>query len=257
MLPANELKDKVKEMGADLVAVASAESPLLEEHGESPAKLLAGAKSLISFGVSLNRSAVCSGNLVLNRYDTLCVYERINHISLDTIRLLAGHGAKAVGVPPYLPVNMAAEAKGMKGEINHKTVGAVAGMGGIGLNRLLITPQFGPFVRLGTVVTDASFDTDRPMAENPCDNCGECAQACPAEAIQEDGSLDYRACALHALQSGLPGVIDIARQFIGADEEKIKGAIYSDGFWDIWQGLASGIYYNCSECIGACPVGAG
>lgn len=257
MLPANELKDKIKEMGADLVAVASAESPLLEAHGDSPPELLAGAKSLISFAVSLNRSAVCSGNLVLNRYDTLCVYERINHISLDTIRLLAGQGAKAVGVPPYLPVNMAAEAKGMKGEINHKTVGAVAGMGGIGLNRLLITPQFGPFVRLGSIVTDASFDTDQPIAENPCDSCGECVQACPAEAIQEDGSLDYRACALHALQSGLPGVIDVARQFIGADEEKIKGAIYSADFWDIWQALASGIYYNCSECIGACPVGTG
>jgi len=257
VLPANELKDQIKEMGADLVAVASAESPLLEAHGDSPAKLLAGAKSLISFGVSLNRSAVCSDNLVLNRYDTLCVYERINHISLDTIRLLARQGAKAVGVPPYLPVNMAAEAKGMKGEINHKTVGAVAGLGGIGLNRLLITPQSGPFVRLGTIVTDALFDADQPMAENPCDNCGECLQACPAEAIQEDGSLDYRACALHALQSGLPGVIDVARQFIGADEERIKGAIYSDGFWDIWQALASGIYYNCSECIGACPVGAG
>jgi epoxyqueuosine reductase QueG len=257
VLPANELKDKVKEMGAELVAVASAESPLLEEHGDSPTKLLAGARSLISYGVSLNRSAVCSGNLVLNRYDTLCVYERINHISLDTIRMLSGKGAKAVGVPPYLPVDMAAETKGMKGEINHKTVGAVAGLGGIGLNRLLITPQFGPFVRLGTIVTDALFDTDQPMAENPCDNCGECVQACPAEAIGEDGSLDYRACALYALQSGLPGVINVAKQFIGADEEKIKGAIYSDGFWDIWQALASGIYYNCSECIGACPVGSG
>ena len=76
------------------------------------------------------------------------------------------------------------------------------------------------------------------------------------QVVQEDGSLDYRACALHALQSGLPGVIEVAKQFIGADEEKIKGAIYSDGFWDIWQALASGIYYNCSECIGACPVGA-
>jgi len=70
---------------------------------------------------------------------------------LDIVRLLSQQGAKAISVPPYLPVDMGAETKGMKGEINHKTAGAAAGLGSIGLNRLLITPQFGPFIRLGTI----------------------------------------------------------------------------------------------------------
>ena len=57
---------KLKGIGADLVGIVSAESTILKEHGESPEILLPGAKSLISIGISLNRTAVRSGNLILN-----------------------------------------------------------------------------------------------------------------------------------------------------------------------------------------------
>jgi epoxyqueuosine reductase QueG len=256
LLSSTEFKKQIQAMGADLVGVAKADSPLFQKHGEEPGALLPGALSLISIGVTLNRAAVCSGNIRLNRYDSMCVYERLNHISLETIRILAREGARAVSVSPYLPVNMASESKGMKGEINHKTVAAIAGLGGIGLNRLLVTTEFGPFVRLGTIVTDAFLSADQPLDENPCDQCELCRTACPVEAIQEDGTLDYRACVSNALSGGLPGAIAIAKKFIGADEKEIKGAIYSSDFWDIWQSAVSGIFYSCSECMASCPIGS-
>ncbi len=256
MLSAVELKEKVKDMGADLVGVAPADSPLFKEHGEEPAKLLPGARSLLSIGVALNKTAVCSGNLLLNRYDSMCVYERINHISLETTRLLAKEGAQAVSVPPYLPVDMGAETKGMQGEINHKTVAAIAGLGGIGLNRLLVTPDFGPFVRLGTIITDAAVSADQPLDENPCDQCEACRAACPVEAIGEGGVLDYRACASNAVRSGLPNTIAAMRKLPGADDKAIKGIVFNPDFWDVWQATVSGIFYNCSECMASCPAGS-
>ncbi len=103
----------------------------------------------------------------MNRYSSIFVYERINQIGLETTRLLAKEGARAVSVPPYLPVDMGAETKGMQGEINHKTVAAIAGLGGIGLNRLLVTPDFGPLVLLGTIVPDASMQSGQTLDENP------------------------------------------------------------------------------------------
>jgi len=255
MLSAIELKEQIQAIGADLVGIAGVDSHLLQEHGEEPEKLLPEARSLISIGVALNKTAVCSGNIRLARYDTICVYERINHVCMETIRILASQGARAVSVPPYLPVDMGSEVKGMRGEINHKTIAAIAGLGGIGLSRLLITPEFGPFVRLGTIITDAVLSADQPLTENPCDLCGLCKDACPAKAIQEDGTLDYSACASYVLCNGLPGVIAIARKMIGADEKAIKGVIYSPNFWDIWQSTVSGSFYGCFECIAACPIG--
>ena len=255
MLSAIELKEQIQAIGADLVGIAGVDSHLLREHGEEPAKLFPGARSLISIGVALNKTAVCSGNLRLARYDTMCVYERINHVCMETIRILASQGARAVSVPPYLPVDMGGESKGMKSDINHKTVAAIAGLGGIGLSRLLVTPEFGPFVRLGTIITDAVLSADQPLSENPCDLCGLCKDACPAKAIQEDGTLDYSACTSHILRNGLPGIIAIARKMIGADEKAIKGVIYSPDFWEIWQSTVSGSFYGCFECIAACPIG--
>lgn len=255
MLSAIELKEKVKAMGADLVGVADAQSPLLYEHNEKPEKLLPGARSMISIAVALNRPAVCSGNLRLNRYDTMCVYERLNHICMETVRTLANEGAKAVSISPYFPVDMGPESKGMKGDINHKTVAAVAGLGGIGLSRLLVTPEFGPLVRLGTIITDASLSIDQPLDETPCKRCESCRNACPAEAIQEDGTLNYRACSPYTLSNALPGIIGVTRNLIGADEKKVKDIIYSPHFWEIWQATTSSSIYSCSECMAACPVG--
>ncbi len=255
MLSANELKAQIKDLGADLVGVATADSPLWGEHGEDPEKLLPGAQSLISFGVALNRAAVCSGNMRLNRYDSMCVYERLNEISLETTRILAREGANAVSVSPYLPVDMAGESRGMKGDVNHKTAAAIAGMGSIGLSRLLLTPEFGPFVRLGTVVTDASLSADQPLDENPCEECDACRTACPVDAIKEDGTLDYKACAASMLRSGLPGVITAVRSLVGADQQGAKAVVYNPDFWDIWQATVSGIFYSCSECMASCPAG--
>ena len=255
MLSAIELKAQIQAIGADLVGIAGVDSPLLREHDEEPEKLLPGARSLISIGVALNKTAICSGNLLSARYDTMCVYERINHVCMETTRMLSRHGAKAISVSPYLPIDMWDESKGMRGEINHKTIAAIAGLGGIGLNRLLITPEFGPFFRLGTIITDAMLNADQPLTENPCNLCGLCKDACPVNAIKEDGSLDYRACASHVLRNGLPGIITIVRKMIGADEKAIKGIIYSPNFWDIWQSTVSGSFYGCFGCIAACPVG--
>ena len=256
MLSSIELKEKVKAMGADLIGVADACSPLLYEHDDKPEKLLPGARSLISIAVALNRSAVCSGNLRLNRYDTMCVYERLNYICIETIRTLVSEGAKAISVSPYFPVDMGPESKGMKGEINHKTVAAVAGLGGIGLSKLLVTPEFGPLVRLGTIITDASLTVEEPLDETPCKQCESCRNACPAEAIQEDGALDYGACASYTLSNALPGIIGVARKLIGADEKAVKDAIYNPHLWEIWQATTSGSIYSCSECMASCPIGS-
>jgi len=256
MLSAKELKAQIKALGADLVGVARADSPLLGEHGEDPEKILPGAQSLITFGVALNRAAVCSDNMRLNRYDSMCVYERLNHISLETTRLLATEGAKAISVSPYFPIDMGGESRGMKGDINHKTVAAIAGVGSIGLSRLLLTPEFGPFVRLGTIATDASLSADQRLDENPCEECDACRDACPVEAIKEDGTLDYRACATNTLRNGIPGLIASTRKLAGADEKGVKGIVYGADFWEIWQAAVSSSIYSCSECMGSCPAGS-
>jgi len=62
-----------------------------------------------------------------------------------------------------------------------------AGLGELGRNGLLVTPQFGPRQRLCKVLTDLPLQPDQPIdfgAQAFCEKCGSCAWNCPAEAIR-------------------------------------------------------------------------
>lgn len=61
-----------------------------------------------------------------------------------------------------------------------------AGLGEFGRHGLLITPKFGPRVRLAKVFTDMPLIADTPIsfgATEFCEICGKCAENCPGEAI--------------------------------------------------------------------------
>lgn len=65
----------------------------------------------------------------------------------------------------------------------HKTIAVAAGLGWIGRSALLVTPQYGTAVRLGSVLTDAPLPVCSVFQENRCGNCTACRDACPANAI--------------------------------------------------------------------------
>ncbi|UCD08242.1 MAG: reductive dehalogenase [Dehalococcoidales bacterium] len=61
-----------------------------------------------------------------------------------------------------------------------------AGLGDIGRNGILITPEFGPRIRLSKVFTDLPLLTDQPIdfgVTEFCEACKKCAQTCPSRSI--------------------------------------------------------------------------
>lgn len=68
-------------------------------------------------------------------------------------------------------------------QLPHKTAAVRAGLGWIGRNCLLVTPQYGSAVRISTLLTDAPLDCARPIPEPRCGECRACAAACPAQAL--------------------------------------------------------------------------
>jgi len=63
-----------------------------------------------------------------------------------------------------------------------KTAATQAGLGWIGKTALLVTPQFGASVRLGTVFTDLPLSTGTPVTTGRCGSCRACVDACPVDA---------------------------------------------------------------------------
>jgi epoxyqueuosine reductase len=77
-----------------------------------------------------------------------------------------------------------------------------AGLGFIGKNGCLITPQFGSWVTLSVMFLDRAVDEyDQPFA-NQCGECTRCLLGCPTEAFPAPGVVDARRCiAYHTIES--------------------------------------------------------
>lgn len=74
---------------------------------------------------------------------------------------------------------------GLSGIVSHKAAARQAGLGSIGKNDIFISKEYGPRIRLGTILTNMPFNTV-VVHENPdvCGNCNICVTKCPAMAIR-------------------------------------------------------------------------
>lgn len=104
-----------------------------------------------------------------------------------------------------------------------------AGVGWWGKNSMVLSPASGPWMLLGSVVTDTVLEPTPPMVRD-CGTCSACLPACPTGALVAPGVLDARICLAHILQA--PGWIPAhLRDSVG---DRI---------------------YGCDDCLDACPPG--
>jgi epoxyqueuosine reductase len=104
-----------------------------------------------------------------------------------------------------------------------------AGVGWWGKNTMVLAPGAGPWLLLGSVVTDAELPVSEPMVRD-CGSCDACLPACPTGALVSPGVLDARRCLAYWLQA--PGVIPLGLR--RAIDDRI---------------------YGCDDCLEACPPG--
>jgi len=106
----------------------------------------------------------------------------------------------------------------------------LAGLGWVGKHGLLITPEYGPRVRLAAVYTDIEtlpYSDSNPHGwiENYCETCGLCAIQCPPKAILDQPVTSDTGLVTHISQL------------------------------DCFEYFAQN--YGCSVCIRACPFSMG
>lgn len=68
--------------------------------------------------------------------------------------------------------------------VSHKMIANLAGLGWIGKNCLLITPEHGPRLRLSSLLTNAPLKITGIKIEPKCTDCMECTKICPVNAIK-------------------------------------------------------------------------
>lgn len=100
-----------------------------------------------------------------------------------TVRCLKSRGFRTLAIPPDSDRKKGTFISKLYSLFNHKMAATSAGIGWIGKNGLLISPDFGPRLSLATVLTDAPLQADAPMEHSLCGDCTLCMQYCPSQAI--------------------------------------------------------------------------
>jgi epoxyqueuosine reductase QueG len=112
-------------------------------------------------------------------------YRTVNS-TLDYISLMAASYLQKKG---YSALTVAAsqtvDRDGYKALFPHKTGAVLSGLGWIGKSDLFLHNEWGPRVRLATVLTDApiSDGSNINMENDKCGDCNLCKEVCPAMAI--------------------------------------------------------------------------
>lgn len=177
----SELEELCKAHGAFKVRVADL-APFKAEDCTVPGDLLAPYSRALVMAIALD-DEVIEGITDRPTNDYAHLYWKINDM-LNRAAFAAcmwieskGYRAKA------MPASYFADEGQLLGNISHKALAKMAGLGWQGKSLLLVTPKHGPRVRLVTVLTDMPFAPDSPI-KNSCGECMECTEACPVGAIK-------------------------------------------------------------------------
>ncbi len=156
------LKQYLKREGATLVGVGDVSVALTSEISH----LTRGIA--IALDKNLNAGAV----------------EELGRLQRLTVKWLKEKGFRALSIPPDSDRKKGTYISKLYKLFSHKTAATCSGLGWIGKNGLLINREYGSKLTWATILTDAPFETDRPISESECGDCDLCVRHCPSGAIR-------------------------------------------------------------------------
>lgn len=190
-----QLRSLAYRLGADIVGFAPNNRFANAPPTLSPTGLLPSAETVMVVGIHHPDAVIeLSGEpdpQTIGAYQIqYWMNNKLDHISFKLGRHLEEAGYRALPLAAsniwrYAPYK--GEPTEFAPDLSNIHAGVAAGLGEFGISGLLLTPQYGPRVRLACVVTDAAL-TPTPLYDGPplCDKCGLCIKNCPSEAFTKE-----------------------------------------------------------------------
>jgi len=217
-----EVKQTARMFGADLVGICRVDERWIYSHDRSgdAINLPGHCRTAVVMGIAMDRDAVLTSPSYESAAATGTGYSRMAFAIASMAEFLRNlrYDAIPMGNDTALSIPLAID----------------AGLGQLGRNGLLVTPEYGPCIRLCKVFTDLPLEPDTPTdfgLPSFCASCTKCVEACEGEAINANHEPSYET----ACPSNSPGVL--------------RWAVNADRCYDFWVRNTAA----CSNCIAACP----
>jgi epoxyqueuosine reductase len=172
----SKLENRLKDLGASLVGYSRVEDKL------------SGSLVELPYAITV---VVRLSDFIIDQITDKPTFTYFHHyrsvntlIDQITLRGLLGiqeTGYRALAIPASQTVNNIEDK--YSGAFQHKTAAVRSGLGWIGKSGLFICHEYGPRVRLGTILTDMPLPYENRIMKNQCGECRKCVSSCPAMAI--------------------------------------------------------------------------
>jgi epoxyqueuosine reductase QueG len=257
-LTAAQIKDKAKALGADLVGIADGaalDTAQITEHD-------GGRVIVLALRLQAGTSRILPWNDRNKYYNDELSITHLEEAALDLVYWLEEAGYPAIIVPPTHvdPWRYEGNPRAHQEPLLSLPLAAVqAGLGTLGLNQQLLTPEYGPRVVLSAVLCSVEVECDRPRTEALClgPQCGRCLKACPGDVIGH-WERDWEACDRYRSPHGFAQLSDYLGRVIDEPDMKQKKALLrSEDSFNLWQSIlrGAGVVTGCRRCADVCPVG--
>lgn len=189
-----EVADICEESGTSIFGVTSTKNLEDAPEGHRPSDIMDNAESVIVIGLKMldaqmDLQSTSDGYYTVSPRDDMMkghitfISRELDRVGYKISRILEQKGYKAYH---QLASEGGVDDRELVGLFSIKHAAEEAGLGVIGQNSLLLTPEFGPRVRLTAIITDAEIESDEALEKEFCENCDNiCIEACPADAIKE------------------------------------------------------------------------
>jgi len=254
----------VRERGVDLVGFVSTQHlDKVIPTPYTPSRLWPAARTAISLGKRLLDGAidVGLGDSIQNaRWVAWRTNEFLNRRTMELGHFIEQQGFSALPLSNGTMVDPDWTNQGIFGELSHRHVAAEAGLGVIGVPTYLVTPQYGPRVYLGTVLTTAELEPDSKLDFDPCGTgCDECIRACPADAIQRGlRTIRKGRCIPYAMPHGVRTLQDhLGKLLACGDGDEQRQLVHDFDVARLHRATVYGVgtIAGCFFCLAACPIG--
>ena len=269
-LTAAAIKDKARALGADLVGIA--DGGVMDAHPPDPddprrpcdiTDYDGGRVIVLAKRLSGGATRLLKWDERHKYYNDELAITALEETALELVLWLEDQGFPALIVPPSHvdPWRYEGDPQAHQTPLLSLPHAAVeAGLGTLGLNLQLLTPEFGPRVTLSAVLCSVDVEPDTRIETALCKGpaCGRCLHACPGDVIGH-WARDWPACDRYRSPHGFARLTEFLEDVMNEpDAARQKDLLRSQTSFDLWQSIlrGAGVITGCRRCADVCPVGA-
>lgn len=188
----NIVRDSLSRLDVDAVGVASIARWKGTKLEETALRLLPRAKSVVAVAMEVYPEivALASAQTVMGAASLTDLIARngdylngrLTKAAYDVAKASHSAGLSALPLPS---AGCPLDNRFLQAAFSYKHASQAAGLGRIGWSSLLITPHFGPRVRLACCLTEAELEPTKTEMSLECEKCGICIESCPAKALSK------------------------------------------------------------------------